>query len=837
MRIDFHVHSKHSKRPSQWVLQKIGCPESFTEPLQLYRIAKARGMDRVTITDHNTIDGALEIAHLPDTFIGEEITTYFPEDGCKLHVLALGITEKQHADIQKARTSVFDLVPYLRAADIVHVLAHPLYAVNDRLTVAHVEQALLLFENLELNGARNQRENQVLEQLAAALGPDDIGRMAETHRLEPSGDRPWEKRLFAGSDDHSSLNIARAYTEVHAPGDNFLTPGGMAAARILTRIRPSSPKTMAHNLYGIAYQFYRDRFHLERFAGRDMMVRFLDRSLRAEVAGEPGFLSRLILLWNRRRKPPAKIPATVSLLRLLQSETRKLLESGAGLTAPGGDPQTPIDGQDGQWFDFVRRLSDGVTLHFGEHIVDHLSGANVFNIFHTIGAAGGLYALLAPYFVAFSLFSRDREFSRGIHRRFVRPADTDGEAAGGTRIAHFTDTFHEINGVAYTLQQHARIACRNRKRLTVVTCSRTGASGPGVKNFVPLGVYELPEYPEQKLACPSLLDMLQYCYEEEFTQIHTSTPGPVGLAALAIARILNLPISGTYHTEIPQYAGILTGDRLIADITWRYVLWYYDQMDLIYTPSLSTKRELAAKGIAQDKVRVYPRGVDTQAFNPSRRNGYFYREHGLNGGVKLLYVGRISREKNLDLLAQAFRSLAAEGGGVHLVVVGDGPYLAEMKAEMQGLPCTFTGYLKGDILSTVYASSDLFVFPSTTDTFGNVVLEAQASGLPVIVTDQGGPAENIRPDETGIVVKGGDAGELLRAMRSLVCRPERIRRMGAAARAYMEERSFDAAFLKTWEMYAAAETRCKGSCPGAGACAGTPGTSAQWESSPGLARA
>jgi len=113
IRIDLHIHSKFSKRPSQWVLQKIGCPESFSEPLDIYRLARLRGMNRVTITDHNRIEGALEIAHLPGTFVSEEITTYFPEDHCKIHVLALDITEQQHEDIQKIRENIYELVDYL----------------------------------------------------------------------------------------------------------------------------------------------------------------------------------------------------------------------------------------------------------------------------------------------------------------------------------------------------------------------------------------------------------------------------------------------------------------------------------------------------------------------------------------------------------------------------------------------------------------------------------------------------------------------------------------------------------------------------------------------------
>ena len=125
MKIDLHVHSKFSKRPSQWVLQKISCPESFTDPMLVYNTAKAKGMSLVTISDHNTIDGALEIAHLPDTYISEEITSYFPEDGCKVHVLAQNITEAQHEEIQKIRKNIFDLVAYLNAENIINIIAHP----------------------------------------------------------------------------------------------------------------------------------------------------------------------------------------------------------------------------------------------------------------------------------------------------------------------------------------------------------------------------------------------------------------------------------------------------------------------------------------------------------------------------------------------------------------------------------------------------------------------------------------------------------------------------------------------------------------------------------------
>ena len=161
----------------------------------------------------------------------------------------------------------------------------------------------------------------------------------------------------------------------------------------------------------------------------------------------------------------------------------------------------------------------------------------------------------------------------------------------------------------------------------------------------------------------------------------------------------------------------------------------------------------------------------------------------------------MSKEKNLDILVAAFKGLVQMADNLHLTVVGEGPYLREMKDKLQGFPCLFTGYLDGETLSAAYASSDVFVFPSTTDTFGNVVLEAQASGLPVIVTDQGGPGENILPDETGILIKGGCTQSLLNAMKIFTDNKPLAAKMGAAARAYAEERSFEKAFLDSWELF------------------------------------
>src|SRR5579863_1942523 len=162
-RVDLHVHSKYSDRPSEWILRRIGAPECYTPPKAVFETARRRGMQFVTISDHNCIDGAREIAHLPGVFVSNEVTAYFPDDGCKIHVLCWNITETQFEAIQGLRRNIVELRDYFLAERIVHSCAHPLYNINDRLSIDHFEQLLLLFNVFEtMNGGRNRRGNDLV---------------------------------------------------------------------------------------------------------------------------------------------------------------------------------------------------------------------------------------------------------------------------------------------------------------------------------------------------------------------------------------------------------------------------------------------------------------------------------------------------------------------------------------------------------------------------------------------------------------------------------------------------------------------------------------------------
>src|SRR6266700_1087132 len=214
---DLHIHSRYSARSEEWLFRRFDFPDSYSDPKELYRQLLAFGMDYVTLTDHDTIDGCLQILDLPQAFISEQITTYFPQDPCKLHILVWGISEQQHRDIEGVRDNIFELQRYLQTAQIAHAVAHPLYSINGKLEASHLERLILLFKHFEgINGLRDALLSELAQQLFSSLTPAKIDKLAEQHNLAPTHAEPWRKIFIGGSDDHGGMFVASAYTETPA---------------------------------------------------------------------------------------------------------------------------------------------------------------------------------------------------------------------------------------------------------------------------------------------------------------------------------------------------------------------------------------------------------------------------------------------------------------------------------------------------------------------------------------------------------------------------------------------------------------------------------------------
>jgi len=254
-RCDLHVHSIHSTDSGNYALRRARLGESYTQPERVYRVCKARGMTHVTISDHNTLEGALRIGHEPDTFLSVEVTTRFPEDEAPLHVLVWDLTEDDHRDLQPCRPSVYELVAFLRERGLAHALAHPLYRMGPPIAASHVERMMLLFGIWEgRNGARSRESNELACRLAAAVTPALLTALADRHGLEPT--HPGRIALTAGSDDHGALDIATTWTE--APGatvEDFLASVGRGEGSV--RGAHGSTAKLAHAVAALFANAYR----------------------------------------------------------------------------------------------------------------------------------------------------------------------------------------------------------------------------------------------------------------------------------------------------------------------------------------------------------------------------------------------------------------------------------------------------------------------------------------------------------------------------------------------------------------------------------------------------
>jgi glycosyltransferase involved in cell wall biosynthesis len=280
--------------------------------------------------------------------------------------------------------------------------------------------------------------------------------------------------------------------------------------------------------------------------------------------------------------------------------------------------------------------------------------------------------------------------------------------------------------------------------------------------------------------------------------IHINSPCTLGFGAMKYARHHGIPIVATYHTHFPTYPRYyrLSG---LEDLAWRIIRYLYNRIDHTFVPTLPILEELRAHGI--HNLEYLPNGVDTQLFHPNRRSEAWRERLGARDKQVLLFVSRLVWEKDLRILAGMYHRLKILREDFEMVVVGDGHARAELEHMMPG--AHFLGYQSGETLAESYASSDLFVFPSTTETFGLVTLEAMASGLAPVAAKVGGAAGLIRHGETGLLAEPLDEIDLANLVAELLDNPDRRQRIAQEAHRVAQQYSWEAIIETLFERYEA----------------------------------
>lgn len=308
--------------------------------------------------------------------------------------------------------------------------------------------------------------------------------------------------------------------------------------------------------------------------------------------------------------------------------------------------------------------------------------------------------------------------------------------------------------------------------------------------------FPVPFYKDYKFAYPGLKTFEKKLNEFKPDIIHINSPCSLGLAAIKYGEKYNIPVVATYHTHFPSYAKYYNIKQL-EFISWNYLRKLYNKCDKVFVPSVTIMNELRSKGF---KTTEYlPHGIDLSLFSPKFKSEEWKRSLKIEKKKVLLYVGRLVWEKDLRTLSEIYNILTNLRNDVVFALVGDGPIRKDLERIMP--EALFLGYKSGNELSTIFASSDLFVFPSTTETFGNVVLESMASGLVPVCSNEGGASSSIKPNQNGLICKAKDPLDFSKQIISLLNNENELNRLSANCLEYSSKQSWENIFSVQYQYY------------------------------------
>lgn len=349
------------------------------------------------------------------------------------------------------------------------------------------------------------------------------------------------------------------------------------------------------------------------------------------------------------------------------------------------------------------------------------------------------------------------------------------------RIALFTGNYDYIkDGVALTLNRVVEYLRTRDVPVLVFAPSVDRPALPSTAEIVPIPSFPIPGRPEYRFATGLPASARRRLASFRPTLFHIAVPDLLGFQALRLAQRWNVPVLATYHTRYDEYLSYYGLDAF-KPLGKKYLRHFYSRCDLVCPPSDSMLQSLLSEGIVS-QGRVWSRGVESEIYHPRNRSLKWRHSLGFaDQDTVITYTGRLVKEKNIALLAKVLRSLSESMSNFRALIVGDGPERRRLQSLFPS--AVFAGFLNGETLARAYASSDIFFFPSATESFGNVTLEAMASGLPTVCADATGSSSLVLDGVTGYLVRAGDQAGFVDRLASLVAQPAVRARMGAAARA------------------------------------------------------
>lgn len=804
LRIDMHCHDLNSDTPDELWGRILGLPETWLKTSKLVKCLRRNGSDVITVTNHNNARSCWSLLEQGyDVLVGAEFTCFFPEANLYLHVLTYGFTPEQEVVLCAKRQNIYDFLRYAAAHNIPVVLPHPLYFYtrNDKIDLELFEKLAVMFQRFEvLNGQRDLWQSTLTLNWIQSLTPEKIYGYARKHKLDPRDfgvDPELPKSLAGGSDDHMGIFAGQCGTQLMIPNLQERLRTELPSKLALEAIRAGNMVPYGH-------------------VGENQKLNIALLDYFAQIATnieDPGLL-RILLHRGEASDKLACFALSNILLELQKNKQSRKFFEFVHDALQGKKPNKMLrwkvskkyrfcityleqiaDSRAGSAEEFTRTVNRAITDLFTEINKVIIQRVKDSKLAEKLGESGGFSTeeltrkfevpsqvtawllgtpskytqvtdrclgdladkLTFPVMIVAVLAGANLASTRVLYqnREFLNRFATHlGRNHHEYRALHLTDTLFDKNGVSNSLTGKLRQFQRNDLAIDMLVCHETAEAEPHLHVTRPLSAFTLPDSGGQQLRIPDLLEIARIFYEGGYDRVICSTEGPMVAVALFLKHMFNVPCFFFMHTDWIEYIKCTTqATQHERDRVRRILRLLYSQFDGVFVLNREHRDWLTGFEMELDSDRVFLTAHHAPEVRghvkPIKKSDLF--EDADDDTPVLFLACRLSAEKGImdlpDIIARAKKSLP----NLKLVIAGSGPAEAELRAMLPD--AHFTGWIDKQTLASLYAGLDLFIFPSRFDTFGNVLLEAFAHGMPAIAYDCKGPRDIIEHDVSGYLVK------------------------------------------------------------------------------------
>ncbi len=795
LRVDLHCHDHNSDVPDELWGRLLKLPETWLPTDKLVQRLQQAGTDLVTITNHNNARSCWQLMEQGmDVLSAAEFTCHFPDESLSIHVLVYGFTPQQESRLNRLRQNIYHFAAYTLEQDLPTVLPHPLffYSAKNSRGIEALEKLALLFERYEvLNGQRGFWQNRMTQLWVESLTEEKIHQLALKHKINPHDfcAHPYHKCVTGGSDDHNGIFAGECGSFLYV--DNLderrkteplssLALEALRAGYIAPYGEPGEEERLTTTFLDYFSQVaihMKDpgllRLMLHKGSLKDKLLclgisnamqelqrhkytlTFLKTFHQALGGKAPALLSNLGV--------PKEFKPTLKIIKQLAKARRKQPDQFS-LTLRDSIPELyrevtgiffrrlerELDGFKGQRFSRANLntlISQFEVPTSFRHLAaskmsaqSHMSQVQVFKMMDEL-----TFPALAALVIGGASFTGSQVLF--ANRKLINQlADSLNAGHHSERILWLTDSFCDSNGVSSFLKNVLTEVQTRNLPIDLLTCHPDLSAEDHLQVLRPVSRCSLPAPFEQTFYLPDMLELQRVFEQGGYDRIICSTELIMGPVALYLKHAFSVPVWFYMHTDWNEFFSRSAGLNLQqSDRLRRLLRAFYTQFDglLVLNNEHKTWLESPAMGMDASRLQLTAHWVDASFHQIS------HRRRLPDSRPTLLYAGRISREKGVLDLPSVLTRIQAHLPDVRLIIAGDGPALKKLRKKMP--EAEYTGWIAAEQMAELYLQADLLLLPSRFDTFGCVVLEALATGLPVVAYASKGPADIVRHNQEGFL--------------------------------------------------------------------------------------